>query len=103
YREGVSVISFPEGTRSGGKEMGPFHSSIFRFAIQTHAIIVPICMSGNEDKPMKGSLVLHPGIVKVHRLPEIYWEDYKMLNAFQLKAKVRDEIQSELLLMDEDT
>jgi len=39
-RQGVSIVSFPEGTRSGSKMMGPFHGSIFRVAliVLTHFI-----------------------------------------------------------------
>lgn len=100
--EGVSIIAFPEGTRSASREMGPFYSSVFRFALQVHATIVPVCISGNEDKPAKGSLILQPGVVRVHKMPEIAWRTYKDKTSFQLKTMVRNTMQEELFAMDRE-
>ncbi|MDP8266454.1 MAG: lysophospholipid acyltransferase family protein [Candidatus Aceula meridiana] len=99
--EGVNVISFPEGTRSEGKEMGQFYSSIFRAAIETKCSIVPYCISGNENKPPKGSSALNPGIIKIHKLPALRWNDYKDLNSFVLKNRVREIMRNELIKMDQ--
>ncbi len=96
YNEGVSMVSFPEGTRSGGRCMGQFTSAIFRFAKRIHATIVPLAISGNEDKPPKGSLLLHPGVVHVHKLPALRWEDYKDMSPFKLKNHVRNLLQEEI-------
>ncbi len=99
-QEKVSIIFFPEGTRSGGKEMGNFHGSAFRLALQAQAPIVPICISGNENIPPKGSLLLRPGTIRVRRLPAILWDDYKDMNVFSLKNRVREIISRELSLME---
>ncbi|MEN7972727.1 MAG: lysophospholipid acyltransferase family protein [Verrucomicrobiota bacterium] len=94
--QGVSVISFPEGTRAGSRRMGPFHSALFRLALQTGAPIVPICLSGTEDKPRKGSAVMHPGLIRMRLLAPITQEAYRGMSPFQLKNMVRDRIASEL-------
>ena len=99
-KEKVSIIFFPEGTRSGGKEIGNFHGSAFRLALQAQAPIVPICISGNENIPPKGSLLLRPGTIRVRRLPAIVWDDYKDMNVFSLKNRVREIINRELSLME---
>jgi len=99
-KEKVSIIFFPEGTRSGGKEMGNFHGAAFRLALQAQASIVPICISGNENVPPKGSLLLRPGTIRVRRLPAILWDDYKDMNVFSLKNRVREIISRELELME---
>ena len=99
-REKVSVIFFPEGTRSASRKMGQFHGSAFRLALKTKAPIVPICISGNEKTPPKGSLLMRPGTVRVRRLPAISWDEYKDMNVFTLKNRVRDIIGDELLLME---
>ena len=57
-RDGVSIIFFPEGTRSAGREMGHFHGAAFKLALQSRAPIVPLCISGNENIPPRGSLLL---------------------------------------------
>jgi 1-acyl-sn-glycerol-3-phosphate acyltransferase len=99
-RDGVSIIFFPEGTRSAGREMGHFHGSAFKLALQARVPIVPLCISGNENIPPRGSLLLNPGTIRVRRLPAIPWIDYKDLNAFSLKNRVRDLIGKELDLME---
>ena len=94
--QGVSVIAFPEGTRAGSRKMGSFHGVLFRLALQTGAPIVPLCLSGTEDKPTKGSLVLHPGLIRMRFLSPVVAETYQGMSAFQLKNHVRDLMISEL-------
>ena len=101
-RQGVSIITFPEGTRSTNKKMGQFHSSIFRVALQVQYPIVPICISGSENILPRGSLLLHPGIIKIHKLPGLEWKQYKDLEPFKLKNKVRDIIASELVAIEKE-
>ncbi len=86
-KQGVSVICFPEGTRSRGKEMGHFHSSIFKIALKERCRLVPLCIAGNEDKPCRGSLVLHPGKVIMRRLEAIDLEKENFDSAFRLKTE----------------
>jgi len=98
--QGVSIIVFPEGTRSGNKKIGQFYSSIFRIALQSRYPIVPICISGNENIPKRGSLLLRQGIINMHKLPALQWEQYKDLGPFKFKNKVRDIIIKELAIME---
>lgn len=100
FREGVCLIFFPEGTRSGGRTMGNFHGSAFRLALQEKAAIVPLCITGNENIPPKGSLLFHPGTIRVRRLPALRWEEFRDLSAFALKNRVRETIQNELARME---
>jgi len=97
---GASIIFFPEGTRSGNREVGPFHGSAFRLALNSKAPIVPLCISGNENIPPRGSFLLHPGMIRVRRLPAILWDEYKDTTVFSLKNRVREIINNELSLMD---
>jgi 1-acyl-sn-glycerol-3-phosphate acyltransferase len=99
-RDGVSIIFFPEGTRSAGREMGHFHGSAFKLALQAGVPIVPLCISGNENIPPRGSLLLNPGTIRVRRLPAIPWINYKDLKTFVLKNRVRELIGKELDLME---
>lgn len=98
--DGVSIVFFPEGTRSASREVGNFHGSAFRLALQARVPIVPICISGNENIPPKGSLLMRPGTIRVRRLPAVAWNDYKDRNAFSLKNRVREIISRELSLME---
>ncbi len=99
-REGVSIVVFPEGTRSRDNSVGQFHSAIFRVALQTRTPVVPICLTGNESAPPIGSGFLHPGIIKIHRLKPIFWEEYGALGAFKFKNLVRQIIIEEAAVME---
>jgi 1-acyl-sn-glycerol-3-phosphate acyltransferase len=96
----ASVAFFPEGTRSGSRNTGNFHGAAFRLAFMSKAPIAPLCISGNENIPHKGSMLLQSGIVTVRRLPAIFWEEYKDMSVFALKNMVRDRIVRELDLME---
>ena len=100
--QGVSIVTFPEGTRSRDKSVGQFHSAIFRTALATHATIVPVCITGNEFAPPIGSAFLRPGIIKIHRLPDLTWQEYGTFSAFKLKNYVRQMIAKEVLIMDQE-
>jgi 1-acyl-sn-glycerol-3-phosphate acyltransferase len=98
--EGVSIVFFPEGTRSVTGTMGSFHGSAFRLALESHASIVPLCISGSENIPPKGSPLLRPGLIRVRRLPAIAWDEYKDLTAFALKNRVWKIMDHELSAME---
>jgi 1-acyl-sn-glycerol-3-phosphate acyltransferase len=99
-KDGVSIVFFPEGTRSTSGKMGNFHGSAFRLALSSKASIVPLCLSGSEYTPPKGSPLLHPGIVRVRSLPSIHFDEYKDLTAFALKNRVWKIIDHELSTME---
>lgn len=99
-REGVSIIVFPEGTRSKNNRIGQFHGAIFRTALETKVPIVPLCITGNENIPAIGSIFLRPGIIKIHRLNAISWEHYAGFSPFKLKNYVRQIIIDEVAAME---
>jgi len=98
--EGVSIVFFPEGTRSASSKMGPFNSAAFRLAQKFKVPVVPLCLTGNENIPLKGSLVLNPGLIKVHKLDAVMPEDFKDMKPFALKNMVRLIIERETALME---
>ena len=54
-RNGVSVLFFPEGTRSDNHEMGTFQSGAFKLAIKEKVPILPIMIKGTKNAIPKGS------------------------------------------------
>lgn len=102
-REGVSLVAFPEGTRARTAEPGQFHGTLFRLAIGEKAPIIPVCISGNERTPLRGTMMLRPAIIRVRQLPALVWDDYKDMTPFQLKNHVRDTIARELRTMEATT
>ena len=47
-REGVSVGIYPEGTRSRGREMLPFHNGVFKIAQKANVPIAVVAVDGTE-------------------------------------------------------
>lgn len=99
-QEGVSIVFFPEGTRSVSGKMGSFHGAAFRLALATGVPIVPLCLVGNGEMPRKGSSLLAPGNVVVRRLPALTRDSYAGLTAFALKNRVWQRMDRELAAME---
>ncbi len=53
-REGVSVLFFPEGTRSETGEMNEFQNGAFKLAIKERKAVLPILITGTRDAIPKG-------------------------------------------------
>jgi 1-acyl-sn-glycerol-3-phosphate acyltransferase len=60
---GLSLIVFPEGTRSIDGRVGRFKAGSFLLAIQAHVPIVPLSIVGSLDVMKKGRLRVEPGEV----------------------------------------
>jgi 1-acyl-sn-glycerol-3-phosphate acyltransferase len=63
-KDGGAMIIFPEGHRSRGQGLLPFHSGSLKLATQAEAPIVPIALSGSYDV-FERYYRLNPGPVKV--------------------------------------
>jgi len=70
-RSGLSLMVFPEGTRSRNGRLSMFKKGPFFLAQQTGAPIVPIALSGTESMMRKGSVGITPGVARVRFLPVI--------------------------------
>lgn len=54
-RAGLSVMVFPEGTRSASGDLLPFKDGAFQMAIEAGVPILPIALAGTRDCRPKGS------------------------------------------------
>ncbi len=89
---GVSVIDFPEGHRSGAKEMLPFQSGAFRMARDLGVDLYPGVITGNEQNPTR-HFRLKCGKVHFHLLPPINAETARRFpSAFAFKQYVRNQM-----------
>ena len=70
---GMSVLFFPEGTRSRTGELGSFKNGAFKLAVTTGISVVPIAVSGTRDLLVRGGWRFRPGPqrVRVAVLPPI--------------------------------
>ena len=85
----VTIVSFPEGTRSCSTEMGQFHGGIFRLALELKCPIYPLSIVGNENIPDR-RFRFHAGRIDINKLPMITYDDYRDMSAFKLKNHLRE-------------
>jgi 1-acyl-sn-glycerol-3-phosphate acyltransferase len=64
-REGMSVVIFPEGSRSPDGSVQPFKKGGFTLAIKSKVPIVPISISGSRDIMPKDKLTALPGEIQM--------------------------------------
>lgn len=64
-KKGVSVLIFPEGTRSSAGSLLPFKRGGFLLAIKSGVPIIPVSIRGTENLMKKDSILIRPGVVKV--------------------------------------
>jgi 1-acyl-sn-glycerol-3-phosphate acyltransferase len=62
-RKGLSLIVFPEGTRSADGRVARFKAGSFLLAIQVGLPVVPVAVSGSRHIMLKGRLRVSPGSV----------------------------------------
>jgi 1-acyl-sn-glycerol-3-phosphate acyltransferase len=68
--QGLSLIVYPEGTRSPNGLVQRFKPGSFQIALQAGLPVVPISISGTRQVLRKGDLAARPGIVRlvlIHR------------------------------------
>jgi 1-acyl-sn-glycerol-3-phosphate acyltransferase len=64
-KAGISVLMFPEGTRSGTEKLLPFKRGLFMLASRSEAPIVPVAHRGTEKIVGFGNVFFRPSSVKV--------------------------------------
>ena len=69
--QGVSLIVFPEGTRSRDGRVGPFKRGGFRLALEAGLPVVPLSIVGSRHVMRKGRLATYPGDVRLVVHPPI--------------------------------
>ena len=91
-RSGVSVIIFPEGTRSPTGSLRPFKSGPFHLALAAQVPIIPVTVSGSQRVTPKGSLEVRAGTVKILYGKPIATHGLGVAERGELKARVRQAI-----------
>ncbi|KAM3302478.1 hypothetical protein P3S67_016980 [Capsicum chacoense] len=72
----LSLIIFPEGTRSENGRLLPFKKGFVHLALQTWRPVVPIVMTNTHLALRKGSLHVRPAPLTVKFLPPIRTDDW---------------------------
>jgi 1-acyl-sn-glycerol-3-phosphate acyltransferase len=93
-KAGVSISTFPEGTRSRTGRLLPFKKGPFFLAMESGAPVIPISIWGSERMMKKGSLRIEPGTAHVIFHPVL--DPRQFANREQLATAVRAAILSGL-------
>jgi 1-acyl-sn-glycerol-3-phosphate acyltransferase len=91
-RQKVSVVVFPEGTRSTDGRVARFRGGIVMLAIEAGLPIVPVSVEGTRHVMLKGRLMTCPGHVRVNVLPPISTDGYEPRQARELANVVERQV-----------
>jgi 1-acyl-sn-glycerol-3-phosphate acyltransferase len=86
----VSVMIFPEGTRSVTGELGPFKDGAFSTAIDAQVPILPLVVHGTRGALRKHDWRLHRATAEVHVLDPIETDGLTLDDTEALRERVRD-------------
>jgi 1-acyl-sn-glycerol-3-phosphate acyltransferase len=89
---GVSVIIFPEGTRSRSEEMLPFRNGAFRLAVESRRPVLPLAVSGTRQALEKGSASFGRADAVVRILEPVSVEELAVREVAHLRDRVREVI-----------
>jgi len=89
-RDGVSVVIFPEGTRSNTNKVQPFKKGGFFLAVDSGVPIIPIIIHGTGRIMPKKKMLIKPGNVTLEIEKPITSSDYTRKTKDDLIEKVRD-------------
>jgi 1-acyl-sn-glycerol-3-phosphate acyltransferase len=91
-RNGKSIMTFPEGTRSRDGEIKAFKQGAFHLAIKSGVPIVPISIIGSGRIMPKRSVRIKPGQIKLVIGEPIEVKSFDIENRHELIEKVRNAI-----------
>ncbi len=98
-RDGMSVVIFPEGSRSPDGSIQPFKKGGFTLAIKSKVPIVPIAISGTRDIMPKDKLTVAPGEIRMRVGQPIETGSYSLKDREFLMEKVRETISENFKLI----
>jgi len=86
----VSVLFFPEGTRSPDGRLYAFNDGAFRLAIKTQVPVLPVVIDGSQHALPRGGWRFGQASVRVRVLPPIPTIGLRVKDTIALKNRVRD-------------
>ena len=91
-KDKVSVMIFPEGTRSSTGDLLPFKDGAFRLAIKAGVPILPLAVNGTGTALRKRSWLMGRSAAEVRVLPPVETAGLTLKDAAALRDRVRDMI-----------
>jgi 1-acyl-sn-glycerol-3-phosphate acyltransferase len=93
---GVSVVIFPEGSRSVDGHIKPFKPGGFHLAMRSGRPIVPVVICGAREVLPKGRLRIRPGHISVSINPPVDTSSYKDRAKKDLMESIRSIMKQDL-------
>jgi 1-acyl-sn-glycerol-3-phosphate acyltransferase len=99
-RKGISIMMFPEGTRSLDGEIGPFKLGAFQLALMTDKSILPVVIDGTGGILPKHGLIFSRGhVIRIKVLDPVHPGSFGTADAEELMIKFRNIMINELETM----
>ena len=89
-RDGMSVVIFPEGSRSPDGSIQPFKKGGFTLAIKSKVPIVPVAIVGSREIMPKGRFIVAPGKITIRIGPTIETKELGLQDWKALMGKVAE-------------
>jgi 1-acyl-sn-glycerol-3-phosphate acyltransferase len=94
-QDGISVVIFPEGTRSLTGVIGKFKPGAFQIAVKTDKPLLPVLIDGTGDiLPKKGFIFGNRSVVRIRVLDPIFPGNFKTGDPEELAAMVHAQMVS---------
>jgi 1-acyl-sn-glycerol-3-phosphate acyltransferase len=91
-RSGISIIAFPEGTRSPDGRILPFKKGPFAVALKAKVAVCPVTIEGSGKLMPKAKWTITPGPIRVKIGAPISTENLREEDRERLMRQVRDVI-----------
>ena len=93
-KKGVSMLFFPEGTRSSTDDMGEFQNGAFKLAIKEKKPLLPVFIGGTREAIPKGGWIFKTKVEgSLVVLPPIDTSAYQVADYAVLRDLVRGKFQ----------
>ena len=90
-KKGISIMMFPEGTRSKDDEIAAFKKGAFEMAIESGKPLLPIIIEGTgKVLPKKGIIFSGGYLLNIKILDPVYPTAFDTSDPEQLASKIRD-------------
>jgi 1-acyl-sn-glycerol-3-phosphate acyltransferase len=102
-RKGISIMMFPEGTRSPDREIAPFKLGAFQLALMADKSILPVIVDGTGGILPKHGLIFSGGnILKIRILDPVHPGKFGTGDPEELASRFRNLMADELKKMREE-
>ena len=93
-QNGVSLVVFPEGTRSLDGRIGKFKRGAYQIGAELNLPIVPMTLNGAYERLPKGAMLVEPGRIELIIHQPISWENTNEAAQREMMDESREIIQA---------